>query len=159
MSSWDPGLTKIDDRWHVSFVESPSQDPFDFHPALAAGPADAAAWHDGLELVCDADLLKGAIWNLLRNAIECSPAGATVTVSAVAKGRSAVIEVLDRGPGIPADRRAAVFEPFRTDRPQGLGLGLPLALAAAQAHGGTIVVDEAPGGGACFRIVLPLVEM
>lgn len=38
-SSWDPGITRIDGRWHVSFVESPSQEPFDFHPALAAGPA------------------------------------------------------------------------------------------------------------------------
>jgi hypothetical protein len=50
VSSWDPGITKIDGRWHVSFVESPSQDPFDFHPALAAGP-EGAAWHDRLELV------------------------------------------------------------------------------------------------------------
>jgi signal transduction histidine kinase len=109
----------------------------------------------GLELLCDTDLLKGAVWNLVRNAIECSPSGKTVTVVAAARGRSVAIEVTDKGPGIPADRRAAVFEPFRTDRPQGLGLGLPLALASAQAHGGPIEVDEAAGGGACFRIVLP----
>lgn len=51
VSSWDPGIARIDGRWHVSFVESPSQDPFDFHPALAAGPAGAAAWHQDLELV------------------------------------------------------------------------------------------------------------
>ncbi len=41
-SAWDPGITMIDDRWHVSFVESPSQEPFDFHPALAAEAADRA---------------------------------------------------------------------------------------------------------------------
>jgi hypothetical protein len=49
-SSWDPGITRIDGRWHVSFVESPSQDPFDFHPALAVGPP-GAEWHEKLELV------------------------------------------------------------------------------------------------------------
>ncbi|MFP5254021.1 MAG: hypothetical protein ACLGH4_09530 [Actinomycetes bacterium] len=49
-SSWDPGITRIDGRWHVSFVESPSQKPFDFHPALAAGP-QGAAWEEELELV------------------------------------------------------------------------------------------------------------
>jgi hypothetical protein len=51
VSSWDPGITRIDGRWHVSFVESPSQDPFDFHPALASGRPGADAWDDGLQLV------------------------------------------------------------------------------------------------------------
>ncbi|WP_148572000.1 hypothetical protein [Nocardioides caldifontis] len=50
VSSWDPGITRIDGRWHVSFVESPSQDPFDFHPALAVG-GDGPEWHERLELV------------------------------------------------------------------------------------------------------------
>jgi hypothetical protein len=49
-SSWDPGMTRIDGRWHVGFVESPSQEPFDFHPALAVAPK-GAAWHEQLELV------------------------------------------------------------------------------------------------------------
>ena len=49
-SAWDPATTLIDGRWHVAFVESPSQQPFDFHPALAAGPA-GAAWGEGLEPV------------------------------------------------------------------------------------------------------------
>jgi len=108
-----------------------------------------------LELVCDADLLKGAVWNLVRNAVESSPKGGRVTVVAAARGHRAEIEVTDAGSGVPADRRAQLFEPFRTDRPRGVGLGLPLALAAAQAHGGTIEVDEPAGGGASFRIVLP----
>ena len=50
VSSWDPGMTKIDGRWHVGFVESPSQDPFDFHPALAAA-APGADWDEDLRLV------------------------------------------------------------------------------------------------------------
>ena len=50
VSAWDPSFTRIGDRWHVAFVESPSQEPFDFHPALARGPA-GAAYDQGLELV------------------------------------------------------------------------------------------------------------
>lgn len=50
VSSWDPGMTLIDGRWHVGFVESPSQEPFDFHPALAQGPP-GASWDEKLELV------------------------------------------------------------------------------------------------------------
>ena len=49
-SSWDPALTRISGRWHVAYVESPSQTPFDFHPALARAP-QGADWTDGLELV------------------------------------------------------------------------------------------------------------
>ena len=48
--AWDPGMTLVDGRWHVSFVESPSQEPFDFHPALAVAAA-GGVWTDGLELV------------------------------------------------------------------------------------------------------------
>jgi hypothetical protein len=50
VSAWDPGVTRVDGAWHVSFVESPSQRPFRFHPALAAGPA-GASWPEGLGLV------------------------------------------------------------------------------------------------------------
>lgn len=50
VSSWDPAVTRIDDKWHVAFVESPSQDPFDFHPALATGPS-GSTYDDGLQLI------------------------------------------------------------------------------------------------------------
>jgi hypothetical protein len=73
-SNWDPGITRIDGRWHLGFVESPSQRPFDFHPALAVGP-DGATWHEKLELVgadtelheCEGPILAqvgGAWWFL-----------------------------------------------------------------------------------------------
>jgi hypothetical protein len=56
MGSWDPSLTRVDGVWHVGFVESPSQRPFDFHPALAS--TDSEDWHDGLELVAAAASLR-----------------------------------------------------------------------------------------------------
>jgi hypothetical protein len=51
--SWDPGLTRLDGTWHVGFVESPSQEPFDFHPVLAR--TDAEEWHEDLEPVLVAE--------------------------------------------------------------------------------------------------------
>lgn len=66
VGAWDPGLTKIDGRWHVSFVESPSQDPFDFHPALAAGPPGAEPL-DKLELVGAATALHQCEGPILAN--------------------------------------------------------------------------------------------
>lgn len=58
VSSWDPGMTRIDGRWQVSYVESPSQDPFAFHPALAVGPGDAEDWTEGLEPAGRADRMR-----------------------------------------------------------------------------------------------------
>ena len=60
--SWDPALTRLDGTWHVAFVESPSQDPFDFHPALAS--TESGTWFEGLSLVAAATDLhqcEGAI--------------------------------------------------------------------------------------------------
>jgi hypothetical protein len=51
--TWDPALTRVDGRWHVAYVESPLQQPFDFHPALAT--TDAAGWTDGLTAVASLD--------------------------------------------------------------------------------------------------------
>ncbi len=56
--SWDPALTRLDETWYVGFVESPSQDPFDFHPALAS--TTSGTWHDDLSLVAAADSLHQA---------------------------------------------------------------------------------------------------
>ena len=74
LSSWDPGATRIDGTWHLSFVESPSQDPFDFHPALAAGSA-GSAYDEKSELIgadpslhqCEGPILQrvDGHWHLL----------------------------------------------------------------------------------------------
>jgi signal transduction histidine kinase len=85
-----------------------------------------------------------------------------VTVTALqATGRSAAILVDDQGPGVPADAREAIFEPFarlpgsRTRADAGSGLGLAIARRLAELHGGTLVATDAPGGGARFVLSLP----
>jgi two-component system, NtrC family, sensor kinase len=66
--------------------------------------------------------------------------------------------VRDDGPGMSEHTRARVFEPFFTTRRDtgGTGLGLSVSLGIAESHGGSLVVDEAPSGGAAFRLRLPI---
>jgi signal transduction histidine kinase len=69
-----------------------------------------------------------------------------------------VLEVSDSGPGVPEEIRARIFEPFFTTKPPGEGTGLGLALCQmfVSAHGGTIRVGSAPGGGALITVELPV---
>ncbi len=69
--------------------------------------------------------------------------------------RGVAIEFADTGPGMDAETAARVFEPFFTTKPSGTGLGLAIVRQAAEAHGGAVEVEAAPGGGALFRVRLP----
>lgn len=90
--------------------------------------------------------------NLLDNAVQ---AGAPVTASVQEEGGRLVYEVSDAGPGVPEADRARLFEPFFTTRTHGTGLGLAVVKRVVELHRGTITVEDAPGGGACFRVALP----
>ena len=67
------------------------------------------------------------------------------------------LTVADNGPGVPPAIRSRIFEPFFTTKPVGMGTGIGLSVChgVVTAHGGTITVDDAPGGGAVFEIRLP----
>ena len=68
-----------------------------------------------------------------------------------------VLTVADRGPGLPADERDALFEPFRSGAVPGVGgIGLAICRAVVDGHGGTIHAGDNPGGGAVFTVRLPL---
>ena len=107
-------------------------------------------------------LLSRAIHNLILNAREAGAPGGEVEVraSARADGDSpsgvAVVEVLDRGAGIAADVHDRVFEPYVSSKARGSGLGLALVRDIVHQHGGTVALENREGGGACARIVLPL---
>jgi signal transduction histidine kinase len=113
--------------------------------------AEAASWE------VDQNLLIAAMVNLLKNALQASPAGLPVEVTGVRRDGWYRIEVADRGSGIPEAIRERIFEPFFTTREQGTGLGLPLARKVVQAHGGEIAVQCSPGL-TLFRVDLPLVS-
>ena len=108
----------------------------------------------------EADLLRlrQALDNLVSNALTHSGSGGEVVVSAVADGNRVRLSVSDSGDGIPSDEQDRIFDPgvrLDTGRP-GSGLGLAVARAIADAHGGTLTVESAPGEGAAFTIALPI---
>jgi len=106
----------------------------------------------------DAELIRRAVDNALRNAQRFAPAESAVEVEVryLPEERSYIIEVTDRGPGIPEGHLAAIFEPFvrGEDKSDGLGLGLAIASRAIVAHGGTIEARNRDGGGLVIRIKL-----
>ena len=74
-------------------------------------------------------------------------------------GARVAVTVSDDGPGLPAEVRERVFEPFVSTKPDGLGVGLGICRTIAEAHGGTIVaLDGAEGRGAAFRFSVPVFD-
>ncbi len=115
-----------------------------------------------VEVRADRTRLQQAVVNLLGNALHHAPSNTTVELQATIESDQASrvlrVDVLDRGPGVAADLRSTLFEPFarsRTARSSGSGLGLATAAAAVHAHGGAIGYEDRPGGGARFWFWLP----
>ncbi len=105
--------------------------------------------------------LEQALVNLLSNAVKYGPAGGRIVVRLRLDADQVTWSVRDDGPGISAADQVHLFERFfvgpndRDGGPRGVGLGLPTALAIAQAHGGRIDVESAPGEGSTFTLVVP----
>jgi signal transduction histidine kinase len=116
---------------------------------------------EGFRIVA-APIVRSVFQNILDNAIKYTAERTAVRVAIRAQGGNAVVEVEDEGPGIPQDKREAIFRRFtrleqtRT-KTEGLGLGLAISKQVVELHGGTIEVDGRPDGkpGAVFRVRLP----
>jgi signal transduction histidine kinase len=103
--------------------------------------------------------LQQVLLNLVTNAqhaLRESRGPRSIEIVGTAEGGHAVIEVYDRGPGIPPAVLPRLFKPFFTTKPEGTGLGLTISGAIIRDHGGTLTADNRPEGGAVFRIRLPL---
>lgn len=111
-------------------------------------------------VLADPVLLQRVVVNLLANAVRYAPDGTRVRVAASAFGGGVELRIADHGPGIPSDRVDEVFQPFQrlgdTDNETGLGLGLALARGFTEGMGGTIEVDDTPGGGLTVVVRLPI---
>ncbi len=114
---------------------------------------------ENLRMVFVDDVLIGQVlWNLLENAAKYTPSGSTLELAAFEEQDAVIIEVRDRGPGIPSGEEERIFEKFyrgKSDNVRGVGLGLPICRAIVQAHRGTIQALGREGGGTTFRISLP----
>jgi two-component system OmpR family sensor kinase len=110
----------------------------------------------------DPEQLRQVLANLTRNAMIHTPAATSIEISVRRAGDRAVLEVRDHGPGLPAGTGDRVFDRFwRTEAGRsrgrgGSGLGLAIVKAIVQAHHGDVHAANAPGGGAVFRVTLPI---
>lgn len=103
----------------------------------------------------DPQLLGEVLTNLLRNAAEACHGKGHVDVRAAGDAGGVRIEVADDGPGVPLPRQEEIFRPFRSSKSYGTGIGLAFCRKVVESHGGSLGLVPQPGGGACFRIVLP----
>jgi signal transduction histidine kinase len=110
----------------------------------------------------DKEAIAGVLINLLSNATKFSPDRKEVTVRLFPKDGSAVLQVEDRGIGIPIKEREKIFEKFYQVKNEvvaeagGSGLGLPLVKHIVEAHGGEVRVESEPGKGSVFSVILPI---
>ncbi len=130
---------------------------------LVTGLADAERFRprieDDLEVVADPELLRQALRQLVENARKYAPTGSEIELIAAKRDGHALLQVLDRGPGISPPELERIFEKFyRGTRgcssTEGTGMGLAIAKGIIEAHGGRIWAENRPGGGAAFLVEL-----
>jgi signal transduction histidine kinase len=104
---------------------------------------------------CDPRKVRQVLINLVQNALDASPAGATIEVALAATDDGAMLTVLDRGPGIDAELGERVFEAGVTTKDHGSGIGLVVARSIARQHGGELTLRPREGGGCVAELTLP----
>jgi CheY-like chemotaxis protein len=109
----------------------------------------------GLELRGSRGQWFTVLWNLVKNAVEASPAGAVVSVHLYGDETNVNLEIRDTGPGLDAAAQARIFLPYVTSKAQGTGIGLPLVRQAVDAFGGRLKLDSVVGQGSCFHVSVP----
>lgn len=157
----------VSDMMHLAKRREPDPAPMDLAAsvrevvALAGrsgrGASDVSVRYDGAEqLIRDADAaqFRQLVWNLVRNAVQASSAGSTVSVTLVDDERGARLSVADEGPGIDEEARARLFDAFFTTRSKGTGVGLAVVKQIADEHGFAIRVNSEHGRGAEFVVWL-----
>ncbi|MBL9092659.1 MAG: sensor histidine kinase KdpD [Planctomycetaceae bacterium] len=126
------------------------------HPVEVRLPADLPP------VAIDDLLVQQLLLNLLDNALKFSPPGAPIELSAEPQGAMLAVTVADRGPGIPPGSERKIFDKFFRLEGQsqtGSGIGLAICRGIVELHGGTIVAENRPGGGAQFRFTIPAVKL
>ncbi len=140
--------------WVLAFVEDYKQSN-----DLGGDHLRAVTQNRQIEAMVDQQHLQQVVWNLVQNAIRYGrqpgqPARVSVVARLMGEKGPPLLEVIDRGPGIPPKVAAQIFEPFYTTHEYGTGLGLYLAKQMSEASQATLEYVPVAGGGACFRITL-----
>ena len=142
-------------RWVMHFV-----DDFKAGNDIGKDQLRAIFQPQQVEALADPQQLQQVVWNLVQNALRYGrlpdePARVAVVARMGGEKGPPLIEVMDRGPGIPPKVAAQIFEPFFTTHEFGTGLGLYLARQMCEANQATLEYVPVAGGGSCFRITLP----
>jgi two-component system sensor histidine kinase PilS (NtrC family) len=140
--------------WVLAFVEEYRQ-----ANDLGGDYLRAVTQNRTIQAVMDPQHLQQVVWNLVQNALRYGrqpnePARVMVVARLASDKGPPLIEVIDRGPGIPPKVAAQIFEPFYTTHEYGTGLGLYLAKQMSEASQASLEYVPVAGGGACFRITL-----
>jgi len=160
-----PRPVGLDDVVSLALDHALDLAPSGAHGVTAAASVDTDVPPDLPEVLADPGLLERVIANLLRNALRYTPGGVPVRLAGSAHGSVVELRVIDRGPGIPEAEREQAFAPFqrRDDRSTsvspGVGLGLAIARGFTEAMGGTLAMDDTPGGGLTAVIRLPAADV
>lgn len=154
----------VTDLLHYTRERAPAKRPLDLARLVrqVADLASAEAGKAGVEVVAegrglavgDEELSRQALLNLVRNAVQASPAGGRVDLRA----DGASVSVADRGHGVPETIRPRLFEPFVTGRTRGLGLGMAVARRCLRRQGGEVVLADTGPTGTCFVLTWPVKE-
>jgi two-component system, OmpR family, sensor histidine kinase KdpD len=156
----EAGAVHLNKEWHpldeiVGAALARLEERLRYHTVNTRFPAD-------LPMVrIDGVLLEQVLINLIENAAKYSPTGSSIDLSASAGDHDMVVEVADRGQGIPVGEELRIFDKFYRAKPTregGVGLGLTICRGVIEAHGGRIWAENRTGGGAVFRFTLPLSE-
>ena len=126
-------------------------------PQLTANKVDVslALGRQPIYVSVDESSIRGALMNLMLNAIEAMPKGGTLTIAAEQNHETVRLEITDTGTGIGEEEAKKILEPFYTTKAQGLGLGMPYAKKIIDQHGGTITLNSRIGEGTTISITLP----
>jgi signal transduction histidine kinase len=114
-------------------------------------------------VLADADKVQQVLLNLLSNAFKFTPPGGSVVLSCARRDNDALISVTDTGRGVPAEKLAAIFDPFvqvdqrRARAQEGIGLGLSISRELSRAMRGDLTVESVLGAGSRFTLRLPRV--
>jgi signal transduction histidine kinase len=110
-------------------------------------------------VAADRESLRRAVLNLVLNAVDAQPDGGEIVVTGVASRDAIELEIADAGPGLVGEASRRAFEPFFTTKSNGIGLGLAIVYRLIESHGGAVIAQNCPEGGAAFTIRLPRRQM
>jgi signal transduction histidine kinase len=116
------------------------------------------------KILCDRSRMDQVLANLIGNAIKYTPGGGKIWLKACSEKHGGeqviVFSVSDNGPGVPIEDRGLIFDRFRQGRKNkgGTGLGLAIAKAIVEGHKGVLSITDSDGGGACFKVLIPVTQ-